>query len=137
MKKFLAFALVLTLILTMTVACTTEESPDSAAFEDGTHTAEGELDDHGWQPVIEILVEDGQIRSVNYDEENEAGELKSEDDEYADAMENVSEVRPADAYEQLENDLIDSQDVDQVDVVSGATASSETFKDLAIEALGN
>lgn len=133
MKKFLALALVLTLILTMTVACTT----DQAGFEDGTHTAEGEIDDHGWKPVIEIVVEDGQITSVDYDEYNEAGELKSEDDEYADSMEGVSGVRPVDAYEQLENNLINSQNVDQVDVVSGATASSEAFKNLANEALGN
>lgn len=137
MKKFLAFAIVLTLILTMTVACTTEESPDSAGFEDGTHTAQGDLDDHGWQPEIEIIVENGEITSVDFEEYSERGELKSEDEEYSDSMEDVSGVRPADAYEQLENDLIDSQDVDQVDLVSGATSSSETFKDLANEALGN
>ena len=133
MKKFLAFALVLTLILTMTVSCTNEQT----SFEDGTHTAEGEMDEHGWKPAIEIVVENGEITSVDYDEYNAEDELKSEDDEYSDSMEGVSGVRPADAYEQLENDLIDNQDVNKVDVVSGATASSETFKDLASEALDN
>ena len=132
-KKFLAFALILTLVFTVAVGCTTEE----AGLEDGTFTAEGELDDHGWRPEIEIVVENGEITSVTYDEINEEGQLKSEDDEYSDSMEGVSGVRPADAYEELENDLISSQDVDQVDAVSGATSSSETFKALAKEALDN
>lgn len=144
MKKFLAFALVLTLILTLAVGCATDDAngdsngaDSTGAFEDGTHTAEGELDDHGWKPEIEIVVEGGEITTVNYEEYNEDGDPKSEDEEYGDSMEAVAEVRPADAYEQLENDLIDSQDVDQVDTVSGATGSSETFKALANEALGN
>lgn len=132
MRKLLALALVLTLILTM-AACTT----DQAGFADGTHTAEGEMDDHGWKPAIEIVVEDGEITSVDYNEYNEADEPKSEDEEYSDSMEGVSGVRPADAYEQLESGLMSSQDVDQVDVVAGATSSTETFKALANEALGN
>lgn len=133
MKKFLVLALSLTLVLTLAVGCASED----AALEDGTFTAEGEMDDHGWKPVIEILVENGEITAVDYNEVNEEGGLKSEDEEYSDSMEGVSGVRPADAYEELENALISSQDVDQVDAVSGATGSSETFKALANEALGN
>lgn len=133
MKRFLALILVLTMILTMAVACTN----DQAGFEDGTHTAEGEMDGHGWKPAIEVVVENGEITSVGYNEYNEAGELKSEDEEYSESMESASGVSPANAYEQLENDLISNQDIDNVDVVSGATSSSETFKDLANEALGN
>lgn len=131
MKKFLLLGLVLTLVLVMAVGCTSNE----AKYEDGTYKAEGELDDHGWKPVIEVVVQNGEITSVNYDEFNEAGDLKSEDEDYAAAMEGVSGVRPADAYEELENGLLSSQDVDKVDLVSGATSSSEAFKKLAKEAL--
>ena len=120
-------------MLTLAIGCASDE----VSYEDGTYTAEGELDDHGWMPRVEIIVENGEITSVDYDEVNEAGDLKSEDEDYSAAMEGVSGVRPSDAYEQLENQLLDNQDVDQVELVTGATSSSESFKALVNEALAN
>ncbi|MDR7870862.1 MAG: FMN-binding protein [Tissierellaceae bacterium] len=131
MKRLVLFGLVLTLVLTMAVGCTTDE----AKYKDGTFKADGEMDERGWTPVVEVVVENGEIVSVDYDEYNEAGELKSEDDEYAESMKSVSGVSPAEAYKQLEDALVKRQDVDQVDAVSGATTSSEQFKELVKEAL--
>ena len=132
MKKFLVLGLVLTILLTMAVGCTSNEG---AGYEDGTYTAESEPDDRGYKSVIEIIVENGEITSVDYDELNEGGARKSEDEEYAASMKGVSGVSPAEAYEQLENALISRQNVDEVDMVSGATSSAEMFKSLAKEAL--
>lgn len=131
MKKFLLFGLILTLVLTVFVGCTSND----AKYEDGTYEAEGEPDERGWRGVVQVVVEDGKITSVDYDEVNETNELKSEDEEYASTMEGASGITPAEAYEQLENGLISRQDVDQVDAVSGATSSSEQFKSLVEEAL--
>lgn len=133
MKKILLFGLVLTLVLTVVVGCTSDE----AKYEDGTYTAEGEPDERGWKGLVEVVVEGGKITSVNYDEVSEDNELKSEDEEYAASMKGASGISPAEAYEQLENALISRQDVDEIDLVSGATASSELFKTLVKEALDN
>ena len=131
MKKFLLSGLIFILVLTMVVGCTSND----ANYEDGTYDAEGEPDERGWRGVVQVVVEDGKITSVDYDEVNEANELKSEDEEYAETMKGASGISPAEAYEQMENALIKRQDVDQIDAVSGATSSFEQFKSLVKEAL--
>lgn len=131
MKKFFAMGLVLIIVLTTVVGCTSNE----AQYKDGTYTAESEPDDRGWNSAIEIVVENGKITSVDYDEFNEEGARKSEDEEYAASMKAVSGVAPAEAYELMENALIKRQNVDEVELVSGATSSSEMFKTLFKEAL--
>ncbi len=131
MKKFLVLGLVLVLVLTMAVGC----SSDKAKYKDGTYTAESEFDSNGYKSVIEIVVSGGKITSVDYDEYNEAGDRKSEDAEYAEMMKGVSGTTPAEAYELLEKALVSKQNVDDVDLVSGATSSAETFKALVKEAL--
>lgn len=131
MKKILSFVLVLTVIMAMAIGCTS----GGADYEDGVYSAEGEPDDRGWKSTITITVEDGKIEDVDYEEVNEEGLPKSEDEEYAESMKDVSGVSPEEAYEQLESGLKSSQDVDQVDAVAGATTSSEQFKTLAKEAL--
>ena len=131
MKRWLSLAMVLTLVLALAVGC----SGGGAKFKDGSYDAESEIDENGYKGSISIVVKEGKISEVNYDELSEAGEKKSEDEEYANTMEGVSGVRPADAYEQLENGLVKSQDPDKVDAVTGATGTSATFKELAKEAL--
>jgi len=163
MKKLIAVLTSLLLILTMVAGCArNEETPPApqtppatetpqtpaddpvtqpegeggeGAFTDGTFNAEGEADERGWTPTIEITVNSGRITKVNYDEVNAEGKKKSEDVEYGKNMKNASGVTPAEAYEQLETSLIDTQDPDSVEMVSGATTSSESFKELANEAL--
>lgn len=132
MRRFLLLGLILTLVLTFTVACS---SSDSAKYTDGTYTAETEPDERGWKSAIEIIVKDGKISSVDYDEYNEEGGRKSEDQEYSDSMKAVSGTAPAEAYQLLEDALVKRQNIDEVELVSGATGSSETFKALAKEAL--
>ncbi len=132
MKKTLIFGIILTLVLTMVVGC---QQSSEVKYEDGNFTAESEADERGWKSVIEIEVEDGKIVEVDYDEINEEGQKKSEDEEYGKAMEGASGVSPENAYEQLEDSLIKTQDPDKIDGVSVATSSSESFKKLAKEAL--
>ena len=51
-------------------------------------------------------------------------------------MKKETGISPEEAFQKLEKELKSSQDVDKVDVVSGATSSSNEFKSLAKEALG-
>ena len=44
-------------------------------------------------------------------------------------------VTPKETFEKLAEELISSQDIDEVDAVSGATTSSEIFKTLVKDAL--
>ena len=131
MKKIISLVLIIAMLMAVVIGC----SNDKSKFADGVHTAEGELDENGWKPSITITVKDGKIEDVDYDEVNDQGMLKSEDEDYAATMESVSGITPEDAYEQLEKALKSSQDVDKVDAVSGATGSSEQFKKVAKEAL--
>ena len=133
MKKIISLVLIFTMVITVAIGCTN----DKAELADGVYSAEGEFDERGWKSIITISVEDGKIEDVDYDEVTEDGAKKSEDDEYAESMKAVSGVTPEEAYEMLEDSLESSQNVDKVDAVSGATSSSEQFKNLANEALKN
>ncbi|NLC03973.1 MAG: FMN-binding protein [Tissierellia bacterium] len=133
MKKLLILGVILTLVMSIVAGCA--QAPTAVKFQDGVHTAEGEIDEQGWKGVIEISVKDGAITSVDYNEVNEEGQLKTDDQEYADTMKSVANITPEEAYEILEASLIEKQDVDQVELVSGATSSAEQFKVLAEKAL--
>jgi len=132
MKKILTLGLILILSLSVLVAC---QQSDEIEYEDGSYNAESDLDDNGWKGVIDIKVEDSKITEVNYDEVDENENKKTEDEEYSEDMDNSSGIMPEDAYEQLEEALINTQNPDQIDAIAGATSSSEQFKKLAEEAL--
>lgn len=110
---------------------TTEESEDQAAageLQDGTYSLEEQnFDENGWRVVFDITVDGGEITESNYDYKNEAGDLKSEDEGYQEAMSEKVGVGPADYLPDLNSQLVEVQDPSEVDVVSGATHSSESF----------
>lgn len=104
-------------------------------FPDGNHKAELDPDERGWKSRIEITVEDGKITEVDYDEVNEEGKRKSEDEDYGKSMEDASGISPAEAYKRLEESLVSTQSIDEVESVTGATGSYEAFKEVAEKAL--
>ncbi|WP_058486814.1 FMN-binding protein [Defluviitalea phaphyphila] len=125
-----------------TEAQTEQESNDNntetteVTYTDGTYTAEGEPDERGWKPVITIEVKDGKIASVDYDEVNEEeGTTKQDNEEYNNLMKEKNGIGPADFFPQLESALVEKQDPEAVDVISGATHGSESFKEVAKKAL--
>lgn len=96
-------------------------------YEDGTYYEETDYDDRGWKSTLEVVVKNGNIDSVNYEEVNEKGEIKSEDEEYGETMKQTTGISPKEAYEKLEKSLLKTQNLEKVDTVSGATYSSENF----------
>lgn len=114
-----------------TEEATTEETTDQSAageLQDGTYSLEEQnFDENGWRVVFDMTVDGGEITESNYDYKNEADELKSEDEAYQERMSEKVGVGPADYLPDLNSQLVEKQDPSEVDVVSGATHSSESF----------
>ena len=113
---------------------TTEETTEETT-EATTYKAEGKEDERGYKGVVEITYTDGKISEVVYNEVGKDGKTKKEDEEYNTKMKEVSGVSAKDAQIQLEKALVETQDVEKVDTVSGATNTSDLFKTLAKEAI--
>lgn len=148
-KKFVGYALTIASTL-MLAACgggdtdtdttgTDTAVTDTAAtgdLQDGTYTlVEKNLDDNGWRTEFSITVVDGVITESNYDNVNEAGESKVDDADYQAMMSDKTGVGPQDFIPALNEQLVDTQDPAEVEVVTGATHSSESFVQYAEQLL--
>lgn len=92
----------------------TKSTDDKAMLKDGTYKAESAFDERGWKVVHTITVADGK--------------LKADDEEYNKNMKAKSGVSSKEATEKLNSQLVEKQNLDDVEVVSGATHTSENFK---------
>jgi len=110
-----------------TAETTTSESSSASAWKDGTYKAESGFDERGWKFVHEITSEGGKITASTADYEDKDGNLKSENAEYNATMKEKSGVSSAESTDKLDEELLAAQSAD-VEVVSGATNTSENFK---------
>ncbi|WP_129724991.1 FMN-binding protein [Xylanivirga thermophila] len=132
MKKSLSVVLVAVMLTAVLAGC------GNGGYKDGTYKASfKDFDDHGWKGFVEVVITDGKISDAKFDYENEEGALKSEDDEYNKTMKDASGTSPEEFSPKLAEDLVEKQDVDKVDTVTGATHSVDDFKELAKAALKN
>lgn len=165
MKKFLVIALVAIMVVALIAGCgqqqsqpaqqsggqeqqqqsqsaqqsdATSDSNQQAALKDGNYYAEEkDFDDHGWKAMVTVIVKDGKIANVFYDEINKDGFLKSFDPNYAKNMKAKSNTTPVDAVAALSKSLVEKQNADSVDKVTGATGTSSKFTTLVTEALSS
>ncbi|GIO39832.1 hypothetical protein J41TS12_46930 [Paenibacillus antibioticophila] len=108
----------------------------AGTYVDGSYKVEADaFDSHGWKPFIELVIKDHKIDSVNFDYVNEEGAMKTESAEYKAAMEPQSGTYPEKYTAELEQQLIDKQSISDVDVITGATTSSNNFHALVKVAL--
>jgi len=144
MKKFFYFALVVALVVAMAAGCAPKNEPAAAppanepatgeiGYKDGTYTAKGQADERGWTPEVTIVIKDGKIAEVKYDEARAMN--KSEDAEYIKAFKDSKNVDIVAVYKQFGEALVAAQDAEKVAAVSGATGSFNNFKALAAEAI--
>lgn len=111
---------------------TTEVGVTHGSYEDGLYElVEANYDDNGWRVEFTVDVQEGEIVTSDYNEYNQEGIAKTEDARYQEAMAEETGVGPQEYVEQLNSQLVDTQDAGQVDIVSGATASSEKFQEYA------
>lgn len=106
----------------------TIEIANTADLQDGTYSLATKNASNGWTETFEMTVEGGKITKSNYDGTNDKGEIKSENKEYQEMMKKTAGVGPADFFPTLNKALVEKQDAGAVEVVSGATHSSEAFK---------
>lgn len=152
MKKLLVVTLILLMVVALVAGCSSQnqqqgqqqeqqeqqnqQNEQQGALTDGTYYAEEqEFDDHGWKGLVTVIVKDGKITNVFYDEINQEGKLKTFDPEYGPRMKEKSGTTPLEAVAKLEQALVEKQNPEDVDTVTGATHTSDRFKKLAAEAL--
>jgi len=95
--------------------------------KDGTYTGTTPYDAFDYRHEVEIVIENGRITEVDYNEVKKDGHGKQEDEAYCDEM-SVTGTTPAIAYPVLEETLLASQNMMDVDAVSGATYSLYRFR---------
>lgn len=114
----------------------TEEVAQEDGLQDGTYRVEDQnFGSTGWKEALEITVSGGEITEANWESVNEEGENKIDDDNYQETMTETDGVGPQDFIPALEDDLVASQDPADVEVITGATGTSEKFQDYAQQAV--
>ena len=136
MKGSIRIVVFMTLAALALSACggrgTTAQAPAAAGdLENGVYSATySHVDNHWWQPFLQIQVRNGNVVAARFDYVNTVGDLKSNDGDYGQRMEFQTGTYPAEYTALLENRLIATQD-SQVDGVAGATGSTGYFRHLA------
>lgn len=135
MKKRNLFILTGLLILSMMLmtACgqDVEEAEGEISYTDGTYIEEGEKSEFGNEEV-KIVIKDGKIGEVTLmriDENGNEVDYKEWDGNSEDGKPDLKNAR-----EEIAKEIIETQSSD-VDIVSGATKSSENWIKLVNEAL--
>ena len=155
LKKLLTGATALTMTVLLLSACGSNDTKDSTSTDssssevakdsssdskesttdgdlvDGTYKLEQKNYKNGYRVVFDIVVKDGKIVESNYDSVNEAGESKVDDTEYNESMKAKSGTDAATYIPELNKELVEKQNADDVEVVTGATHSSDDFKEYA------
>lgn len=131
MKKFMLLTVSVFAFMIGLTGCNSGGSKDTDTYKDGTYKAEfSDFDSHDWKGYVEITVKDNAISNVVMDYVNEAGDKKSENEEYYTAWNGAKEDEnfdPTQVFSQLQDKLIEEQDISKVDAVSGASGTSSNF----------
>lgn len=102
-----------------------------AKLKDGTYKLEEKNYSNGYRAVFEMVVKDGKITESKYDNVNEKGESKTKDTQYNKNMEEKAGTGPEKFIPELNEQLVKTQSASGVEVVTGATHSSESFQNYA------
>lgn len=112
------------------------DKSETVLFMNDTYTAsDKDFDQYGWKAQVSITYENGKITKVVYEEFNKDGKKKSEDEQYNSQMKAKSGITMAEAAKKLADSLAASGDISKVDAVTGATATTAKFKELAQQAM--
>lgn len=114
----------------------TEESTEATKvaggdLQDGTFTLEEKNENNGYKATFSIVVKDGKIVESKYDNVNAEGKSKVDDEEYQKMMKDKAGVGPVEFIPELNKSLVSAQSADGVEVVTGATHSTASFKNYA------
>jgi major membrane immunogen (membrane-anchored lipoprotein) len=96
-------------------------------LKDGIYNGASPADDYGYRHEVTFEMKNGKMISIDYDEIHTDGHAKQHDEEYCKRM-LQSGTTPAIAYPQYENQILQKQDFNRIDAVSGASYSNYRFK---------
>lgn len=101
-------------------------------FMNDTYTvAQPSFDSRGWKAQVSLTYKNGKLTAVVFDYLNKDGKKKSDDTAYNTSMKAKTGVSSKEATEKLAANYLATQ---ATDVVTGATDSSNIFKDLVAKA---
>lgn len=135
MKKqtLLLLLLVVMVIAILFPSCSQTQS---GKMQDGYYTAEfASFDAHGWKEFITIYVNNNKIVTVDYNAKNASGFIKSWDMDYMRTMNATDGTYPNKYTRAYAVALLNKQNPEGVDVISGATHSYTSFQLLAEAAI--
>lgn len=123
--KYIIVCLMLVLVTASLSGCSSE------TMKDGFYTAEAKDYSHGWKEYICILVKSGKIVSVEYNAKDASGFIKAWDNEYMRTMNMIKGTYPSFYARYFGKQLLEDQNADSIDALSGATHSYGLFSKLA------
>ena len=100
-------------------------------LKNGYYTAEKVDYNQGWKEFVTICVKGEKIVSIEYNAKNESGFIKSWDMAYMRNMNSVQGIYPNKYTRTYGANLLETQNSDEIDVITGATESYVTFKALS------
>jgi major membrane immunogen (membrane-anchored lipoprotein) len=95
--------------------------------KDGSYIGSTPYDAFDYRHEVKIKILNGEIVEVDYNEVKKDGKGKQEDEEYCEEM-SVTGTTPAIAYPYMEEMLLTTQNMMEVDAVSGASYSLQRFR---------
>ena len=108
---------------------------EKEGMQDGYYTAELSEYHFGWKEFVTICVMENKIVSVEYNAKNPSGFIKSWDIAYMRNMNPVSGTYPNKYTRIYGAQLLEEQNADHLDAVSGASSSGKNFNKLAAAVL--
>lgn len=98
-----------------------------SSLKDGIYKGATPYDDYNYRHEVTFEMKNGQMISIDYDEIHRDGHAKQHDEEYCKQMKQ-SGTTPAIAYPKYESGMLEKQNADQIDAVSGASYSLYRFR---------
>ena len=133
MKLKLRLPLLSVLLIALLTACGSKTTENE--LQDGYYTAQAAEFSHGWKEYVTIIVKGGSIVSVEYNAENASGFIKSWDSNYMQTMLHSNGTYPNEYTRFYAAQLLERQEADRIDALSGATSSYGSFQKLAAAVL--
>lgn len=97
-------------------------------YKDGTYKLEEKNYSHGYRQVYTLVIKDGKIDKLTYDQVDKNGKSKTKDAAYEKQMKKYAKVGPKEYIPKLMEEFEKSNgNLEKVQVVSGATESSNQF----------
>lgn len=121
-------ALLLLLLCTALFAC---GCSSGSKMKDGFYTAEMSGYSYGWKEYLCIMVKNGTVIYAEFNAKNPSGYIKSWDNTYMETMLTVNGTYPNEYTRNYVSQLLETQDPEAIDAISGASSSADNFKKLA------